>query len=541
MGIAKFNPISGQNFEDFLLLTNPEDKKSKTKKAWQALQKQIQTYTPNTKLIDLNRICIDMIRMELLIFPVVEHWKRPLTNAEWAYIDKETIQLENQLEKMKKLSNLVRKKNPLAFPSIAPLFGKLFDINQELRSNWEVFKNSWSTYKKDWQQFQSRKKQLLKGKQETIKSKHENFQTNRLIENDLEPPMSPPMFSRDRWHALRISSKALETELLHQCDNFRNCTKEDHKNIKEETHPGVKFLVEELRKIYLKTHGFELIDRVKLVQERNDQLMQELQPYFPEPIISEKMLEETKPTPKIRESSNRTNKKNKSKPLKLSRKLIFFIFLIFVILSTFLIIILEKQGINLHKNKIKHLKFVPKNKTLTAKSSEKETFPEFNLEDMMKEFSSNIPIQESNELLKKMVTAPPEILENITNSILHEMGKNTVFVFSEARSFYLFWKGKLEKYITPEDLQKKFKQLDDQYKNIESLKDNLGETTREKTSIVPDILNSKSTYALEMLDENGDPLKVYMTDEGAVLKLSNGKLLDKPLSPKEVSKKISNL
>jgi len=539
MEIAKFIPISGNHFEDFLLLTNPDDKISRTKKAWQSLKQQIQTHTPNSQEIDLNRICIDMIKMELLIFPVVEHWKRPLTNAEWAYIDKEAIQLENQMEKMKKLSRLVRKKNPLAFPGIAPLFGKLFDINQELRGNWDKFKNSWSNYKKDWQHFQSKKKQLTKVKQQTSKSENQILQKKSNNGSEIEPPLSPPMFSRDRWHALRISSKALETELLHQCDNFRNGTKQDQKFTGEETHPGVKFLVEELRKIYLKTHGFELIDRVKLVQERNDQLMQELQPYFPEPIITAKMLAETKPTPKTRETFVKTNKKNKSAPFVFSRKIILFLILILIFLSTFLIIILEKQNLSLHKNIVKHLKFVPKNKTLTAKSSEQDEFPDFNLEDMMKEFSSDIPLQESNELLKKMVTAPPDIFENIANNILHEMGKNTVFVFSEARAVYLFWKGKLEKYISPEDLQKKFKQLNRQYKNIATLKDNIEENTQGDLNIVPEILNGKSTYALEILDENGEPLKVYMTDEGAVLKLSNGKLLDKPLTTQEFNQKIS--
>ena len=66
---------------------------------------------------------------------------------------------------------------------------------------------------------------------------------------------------------------------------------QEKKNFEDTTHPAINFLVEELRKIYLKTHGFELIDRVKLIQERNDQLMQELQPYFPEPIISAEMLD----------------------------------------------------------------------------------------------------------------------------------------------------------------------------------------------------------------------------------------------------------
>ena len=103
-----FNPISGDHFEDFLLLTDPEEKSLKTKQAWKTLQKQINAHGSKSKVIDLNRICVDMIKMELLIFPVVEHWKRPLTNSEWAYIDKESIQLESQMEKMKKLSNLVK-------------------------------------------------------------------------------------------------------------------------------------------------------------------------------------------------------------------------------------------------------------------------------------------------------------------------------------------------------------------------------------------------------------------------------------------------
>ena len=50
---------------------------------------------------------------------------------------------------------------------------------------------------------------------------------------------------------------------------------------------------------------------------------------------------------------------------------------------------------------MKHLKFVPKNKTLTAKSSTANKLSEFNLEDMMQSFGSNIPVQESSERLKK--------------------------------------------------------------------------------------------------------------------------------------------
>ncbi|HHZ77546.1 MAG TPA: hypothetical protein EYN57_01045 [Candidatus Lambdaproteobacteria bacterium] len=138
-----------------------------------------------------------------------------------------------------------------------------------------------------------------------------------------------------------------------------------------------------------------------------------------------------------------------------------------------------------------------------------------------------------------MVTASPEILENIANSILQEIGKNTVFVFSEAQSLFLFWKGKLEKYASPEDLRKKLEQLDRQYRDVESLWKKMGDNAPENIKVIPDILDGKSTYALEMLDENGDPLQVYMTEEGVLLRLSNGKLLDKPLTPQEATQKIS--
>ena len=534
----RISPISGDHFEDFMLLTNPDHKSSKTKQAWQVLQQQTQAHVPSSKTVDLNRICVDTIRMELLIFPVVEHWKRPLTNAEWNHIDKEFVQLEKQMEKIRKLSILVRKKDPLAFPDIAPLFKKLLDHNQELRNYWTDFKRAWSDYKKDWGLFQSRKKQGLKSRQKPSKSQPDYPAKDSSTEENTEPPVSPPMFSRDRWHALRLSSKALEVEVLHQCQRFRAGTKQDPEELKDDSHPGVKFLVEELRKIYLKTHGFELIKRVKLVQERNDQLMQELQPYFPEPIISAKMLEKTKHSFKPRERSAAGSKNENKSAGKFLLKIILII--LFIFLGTFLIFFFQNQGQPPGKSLMKHLKFVPKNKTLTAKSSTANKLSEFNLEDMMQSFGSNIPVQESNERLKKMVTASPEILENIANNILREIGKNTVFVFSEAKSLFLFWKGKLEKFASSQDLQKKLRQLDQQYKDVESLWREIGDDAPENVKLIPDFLDGKSTYALEMLDKNGDPMQVYMTEEGVLLRLSNGQLLDKPLTPTEAAQKIAD-
>ncbi|MEC9069106.1 MAG: hypothetical protein VYC02_03510 [SAR324 cluster bacterium] len=539
MDKTRIIPISGEHFDEFILLTNPEHKSSRKKQAWQALRQQIQVYTPDSLKVDLNRICVDTIRMELLIFPVVEHWKRPLTNAEWSHIEKEAKQLEHQMDKLRKLSSLVRKKDPLSFADLAPLFNKLFEYNLELRNNWKTFKNAWSDYKKGWQQFQTKKKQLLRSKKHTTKSEAESFAKVNSADKEIEPPESPPMFSRDRWHALRISSKALEIEVLHQCQRFRDGIMQEEEDLNNETHPVVKFLVEELRKIYLKTHGFELIERVKLVQHRNDQLIQELQPYFTEPIISEEMKAETKTTSPLRNISAKKINKDKSSGSNSLRR--FVLILLLIMLGVFIIFLLKMQDPSPGKNLIKHLKFFPKNKTLTADSKTDNKPSEFNMEDMMQEFGSNISVQESNERLKKMITASPQILDKIANSILQEIGENAVFVFSEAQTIYLFWKGKLEKFASPEDLKKKLKQLKQKYTGVESLWKQMGDKTPENVKVVPDVLDGESTYALEMLDENGDPLKAYMSEEGVLLRLSNGQLLDKPLTPYEAAQKISEL
>ncbi len=530
-------PISGDHFEDFMVLTKDEQKSKKIKKAWQILRQQIHSYISDTNKIDLNSIFVDTVRMELLIFPVVEHWKRPLTNAEWDHIDRDTIHLEKQMEQMKKMSALLRKKEPRLFPEIAPLFNKMFDYNRELRNNWVEFKTLWTNYKKEWELFQLRKKQALKNNQKPARQKQDTSEKNNTEEN-IEPPESPPMFSRENWHALRVSTKALEIEILRQCDHFRGGKTKKELNSNDEIHPGIKFLVEELRKIYLKTHGFELIERVKLVQKRNDQLMQELQPYFPEPIISEEIKLQTKPISKNRVHNNFRKYKQKKAPANRFQKILLAAILFFS-LSIFIIFMSQYHGIKQKKDLIKHLKFVPKEETISANSPSSNDLSDFNMDDMLNGFESDIPLLESNERLKKMITAPPEILENIANNILNEIGKNTVFVFSEAKSLFLFWKGSLEKFVSMDELKKKLTQLENKYKRVKSLWKIMGDNAPENVKVIPDILDGEATYALEMLDETGNPMKVYMTEDGVMMQLSNGEFLDKPLTAEEASQKIA--
>ena len=73
---------------------------------------------------------------------------------------------------------------------------------------------------------------------------------------------------------------------------------------------------------------------------------------------------------------------------------------------------------------------------------------------------------------------------------------------------------------------------------IEQIKE-MGDKAPENVKVIPDILDGEATYALEMLDEQGNPMKVYMTEDGVMMRLSNGDFLDKPLTAEEATQKIA--
>ena len=56
-------PISGDHFEDFMLLTSHEQKSKNIKTAWNVLRQQIQTHIADNKKIDLNSIFVDTVSM----------------------------------------------------------------------------------------------------------------------------------------------------------------------------------------------------------------------------------------------------------------------------------------------------------------------------------------------------------------------------------------------------------------------------------------------------------------------------------------------
>ena len=144
MAEPRILPITGDHFEDFLILSETDSREKELPKAWRILEQQTRSHVSGGSVVDLNRIYVDLARLQMLAYPIVEDWKRPLSNKEWQQIEEQSKELEQQMDRMRKLSVEVRKKGAESFSQVAPLFNQLFEQNQELRKNWNRFKQTWT-------------------------------------------------------------------------------------------------------------------------------------------------------------------------------------------------------------------------------------------------------------------------------------------------------------------------------------------------------------------------------------------------------------
>ena len=512
-------PVTGDHFEDFLVLTEADSREKALPKAWRILEQQTRSYISGGSTVDLNRIYVDLARLQMLAYPIVEDWKRPLSNKEWQQIEEQSKELEQQMDRMRKLSVDVRKKGAESFSQVAPLFNQLFEQNQELRKNWNRFKQTWTVYKQQWKRFQE--------EQEESQKKNKPKKTSSEEQEAPEPPKPPQMFQRERWHALRITTGLLEVELQQQTS----------KGPKEssESHDGVEYLVEQLRDIYVQTQGFELLEKVKMVQERNTQLIAELQQVYPEPIITADLKEQAQSGDQSQEDSE-DSEPSKKTPVHSWKKSLFLAAGI-VAAGVLAVLFLHSPVVQDPKVKKKTLEFRPKGKTITTESPAKD--PELiKLSDMINSFNLDIPVVQPDERLLKLIGENTEKAEIAANSIIEDLGRKVTFAFAQANSYFLYWKGQISRFTDTREMRQMMRKLDKEKGELQALMRKWGGEAPKDAEIVPETLEGEPVYGLEMLDENGEPLQIYVNPDGVRMRLSNGQFLEKTYQPDEALKRI---
>ena len=519
MAEPRILPITGDHFEDFLILSETDSREKELPKAWRILEQQTRSHVSSGSVVDLNRIYVDLARLQMLAYPIVEDWKRPLSNKEWQQIEEQSKELEQQMDRMRKLSVEVRKKGAESFSQVAPLFNQLFEQNQELRKNWNRFKQTWTVYKQQWKRFQE--------EQEEAEKKNKSRQSSSEDKEAPEPPKPPQMFQRERWHALRTTTGLLEVELQQQSSEG------SRKN--QDFQMGIEYLVDQLRDIYVQTQGFELLEKVKLVQERNTQLIAELQQVYPEPIITASLKEQAQAAEQNQEDSEETQPEKKAAAHSWKKNLLLALGIVAV--GVLVVVFIHSPVVKDRKVEKKTLEFRPKGKTITTESPAKE--PELiNLSDMINSFNLDIPVVKPDERLLQLIGQNKEKAEQAANSLLEELGRKVTFAFAQANSYFLYWKGQISRFSDTREMRKMMRKLDKQKAELQALMRDWGEEAPKDAEIVPENLDGEPVYGLEMLDENGEPLQIYVNPDGVRMRLSNGQFLEKTYPPDEALKRV---
>lgn len=298
---------------------------------------------------------------------------------------------------------------------------------------------------------------------------------------------------------------------------------------------GIEYLVDQLRDIYVQTQGFELLEKVKLVQERNTQLIAELQQVYPEPIITASLKEQAQAAEQNQEDSDETQPEKKAAAHSWKKNLLLALGIVGV--GVLVVVFIHSPVVKDRKVEKKTLEFRPKGKTITTESPAKE--PELiNLSDMINSFNLDIPVVKPDERLLQLIGQNKEKAEQAANSLLEELGRKVTFAFAQANSYFLYWKGQISRFSDTKEMRKVMRKLDKQKAELQALMRDWGEEAPKDAEIVPENLDGEPVYGLEMLDENGEPLQIYVNPDGVRMRLSNGQFLEKTYPPDEALKRV---
>lgn len=516
---VRIDPVTGDHFDDLLPLVDPEKKATALESAWGQLRQQIHAHVSRPEHLDLNAIFLDVVRLEVLMYPIVRDWKQPLSNQEWEHLESQSKALEQQQDRLKKLSLQSRRTRPEEYPKITTLFNRTQAATQELRSTWHGFKHEWRDYKREWEAINAQRRQVRQ-------KRHKDGQSDETEIKLPEYPALPAVFRRDHWLVQRLVSRMLEVELRQ-----RTLPKSEED---DEKHPGVKFLVGELRRVFQRTQGFELLDKIKLIQQRNTQFIQELEPAFGESIVTPDLHDEEHPT---MERKPATPAPKVEKPEQKDRSKLWLVAglgALAVVGAGLFFLPTDSQP----PQPIKRLKFNPKGTTLTADSPEPSKSQSGGLDALLASFDLDFGVEDADPRMLRLNDAQASERQSLINELLEEFGQEARFLFANAKGTALFWMGEIEQFANPQQVRKALEKLERRLKRIRSLFTDVGADPKH-SRVVPDLVDGEPTYALESVTAEGEPVRMYVDGEGVRLRLSNGQFMQQKLTPEAARKRLA--
>lgn len=537
-------PIQAEHWQNLLTLTDADRKEREVAYAWVRLKQQTEAHVPGTGPLVLDELYLDFLRLQVLTYPIVIDWKRPLTKREWQTCEQQQQEIATQYEQMYKLSLHLRKRDPERYPELAPLFGMHQVCGEELRQLWDSFHSAWREYKKEWEHLH---------RQQQARRRRENGNDASDVEENpdlpldeevlLKIPQPPPLLNRERWHVLLSMAQLLASEIRYRCKDLL-------KNPPPATRfpPTVQRLIDDARQIEIQTNGFELLDKVKWVQRRNAQLIAELERYVKEPIITPEILaasaEEAKPAREARgehgegDESDSNGKENTPFGERRRRHPIWWwISATFTTAATAALLVWllptsDRSGVG---EGLPHLIFNPSGPTRTIERNSTLPDPEpVDVRDMLVNLSFEVPVRKVSGSTATQLESALQSSSSLPAE-LSDLG-SPVAVLEAAGDIYLYWANQLTRFENMLDLQRTLQKLERQYQQMQRNLQRLAESPF-KGKVVPTQADGEARYGVEWQDEAGNVVgTMYENEDGTQLRLRNGEVTEGIFTPYELTR-----
>ncbi len=520
-----FVPIQAEDWLSLLNLTDPERKDKEIAYAWGRVKQQTEAHVPKTGAVSLDGLFVELLRLQLLVYPVVVDWKKPLSKREWAQCEQQQQDVNDQVTQMRKLSLHVRKRDPELYPELATLFNAHQNFSEMLLTQWESFRADWREYKKDWEHLQEQSQRKRDDKSAAVD------------EAMLKTPQPPPLLNRDRWHALFSMVQMLTTELRHRCRDYLKTPPPQ-----ERLPPAVLRLIDDCRQVQMQTNGFELLDKVKWVQRRNAQLAEELQRLTGDEILTPDLMklnpEEQERAKGPTASDAKVNPTDESDEYgrRRIRPLAWVCggaTALLVLLFVFSLLPKEQRPGNIEE--LPHLIFNPSGPTRQMQNEALSNPEPTNVQDLMVGLSFDLPARKVNP---NLVVQAKSALESGSGALPAELSdlNGKPAVLQVADEMYLFWENQLTKFDNALELQRKLQQLEQQFQRMQQNLSNYGEVPYSG-EVVPTQANGEALYGVQWQDGQGNVMgTLYENRDGTQLRLSNGEVTEGIFTPYELTR-----
>ncbi|MGK5091625.1 hypothetical protein WDW89_06350 [Deltaproteobacteria bacterium TL4] len=507
--------LSGGQFSEILRLTDSAISAGELQTSWKQLKQQIDTFILKTEQIDLNSLVNEVLLLEILAFPIAEDYKRPISGPEWKALEAQITELQSQTEEFHKSARQLGKNKPEIFLTISPLFNQLFQLSYELQKIWNDFKKTWKVFLAKQKSLDAKKHpQADRRSAKTVPP--ESSASEEKAETVEEEELVPPMFNRLRWQVSLQCFKLLQAELTYQWQ-LNKAAEATQSDTEFTLHPVIPLLVEAVRDVYRRTQGFELLNKIKLVQQRNEQLIQQLQLFYgEEPIIFKEMLKESFQL--MRDDRIHHPASRKSAPTLTFKNFIRLMGALMLLALLFLGSFIasntsEQKQVQRDGNLFSRL---PQGKTLypSEEAMEKQRGEEKQLYQFLADLNLEINVYPFDEQLQRLANSTPPETEGLLQEITRQMGR-IPFVFTDAKTFFLVWNDRIQKFASFKEIKKVTQKLARQsHRLLGTMKDLATEISQYELELATEIVEGEPGYAVVLKDpENHVVGRIYMVDE----------------------------